>query len=212
MERRFSEQAVTVETRDDGKRMIVGYGAVFYRENDAATEYRIFPDLIERIAPTAFNRALEEGQDVRGLFNHDPSQILGRTKSGTMRLSVDKVGLKYEIDLPDTTMGRDVSTSIGRGDLSGSSFAFRPAKGGQRFTQESGVDVRTLTDLDIRDTGPVVYPAYEGSTVGLRAIGDDDGLREQYEAWKARRETVKADLETVQARMAELEAGRSGRT
>ena len=67
-------------------------------------------------SPNAFDRALAESDDVRGLFNHDPDNLLGRTSSGTMRLSVDKKGLLYETDPGDTNVGRDVVQHIKRGD------------------------------------------------------------------------------------------------
>src|SRR5688572_16918348 len=77
--------------------------------------------------------------DARALFNHDPNMLLGRAGAGTLRLSTDARGLRYEIDIPDTTVGRDVATSIARGDLAGSSFAFSiNGKAGQRF--EKGKD------------------------------------------------------------------------
>jgi HK97 family phage prohead protease len=137
MERRMTPTGdVKVETRADGGQTLVGYAAVFYRDGDAGTEYRLGPDVVERIAPTAFNRALQEKHDARALFNHDPNMLLGRAGAGTLRLSVDARGLRYEIDLPETNVGKDVAASISRGDLSGSSFAFRiNGKGGQRLAE-----------------------------------------------------------------------------
>src|ERR1700728_2523684 len=82
--------------RSDGTSEICGYGAVFY-DGTPDTEYPMWPGAVERIMPGAFDRALRE-DDVRGLFNHDPNLLLGRTASGTMRLRVDDVGLWYSID------------------------------------------------------------------------------------------------------------------
>ena len=56
---------------------------------------------------------------MRALFNHERGALLGRTCSGTLRLSEDGTGLRYEIDLPDTTVGRDVAALLERGDLTG---------------------------------------------------------------------------------------------
>jgi HK97 family phage prohead protease len=85
---------VWVENRAAGKKAIVGYGAVFYSDTDPGTEYWLWGDVVERISPGAFDRALKERHDARGLFNHDPSNLLGRVTNGTMRLSVDRKGLK----------------------------------------------------------------------------------------------------------------------
>ena len=116
-----NDKQVRIEKRDGQPTKIVGYAAVFYRYDDPGTQYELYSGHVERIQPGAFKRAIEEADDVRGLFNHEPSQILGRTKSGTMRLSEDETGLRYEIDVPDTQVGRDVVTSIDRGDVTGSS-------------------------------------------------------------------------------------------
>ena len=178
MERRMTPTGdVKVETRADGGKMLTGYAAVFHRDGEPGTEYRLGPDIVERIAPTAFNRALQEKHDARALFNHDPNMLLGRAGAGTLRMSVDARGLRYEIDLPETSVGQDVAASIARGDLTGSSFAFRiNGKSGQRFEKGAGYDVRNILDVDLFDVGPVTYPAYEGTTTGLRSGECNDAI------------------------------------
>jgi HK97 family phage prohead protease len=189
MERRMTPAGeIRVENRSDGGKMIVGYGAVFHRDGDPGTEYRLAEDIVERIAPTAFKRALEQQQDARGLFNHDPNMLLGRVAAGTLRMTADERGLKYEIDLPDTQVGRDVAASIARGDLTGSSFSFRiNGKQGQRFEKGNGFDVRHIVDVDLYDVGPVTFPAYEGTTTGMRS-GDCDDAVEARDQWVAEHE------------------------
>lgn len=172
---------ITVETRADGSKAIVGYAAVFHRSEDAGTEYRLGKDLVERIAPSAFARAISEKHDARALFNHDPNMLLGRAGAGTLRLSTDARGLKYEIDLPDTQVGRDVAASIARGDLTGSSFAFQVRK--QSFAKADKHDVRNIEDVNLLDVGPVTYPAYQATTTGLRS-GDCDDAFEARDAWR----------------------------
>ena len=178
--RRVNDREITVEARADGGRMIVGYGAVFYRADDPGTEYELFDNFFERVDPTAFDRVISEGQEVRGLFNHSPDHLLGRVPK-TMRLKTDKVGLRYEIDLPDTTLGRDLLVSIERGDLKGSSFSFDVV--GQRFEKEDGREIRTLTDVNMFDVGPVTFPAYEATSAEVRssAAKEIEKLRTQHE-------------------------------
>ena len=203
MERRMTPAGeIKVETRADGGKTLAGYAAVFHRDGDAGTEYRLGPDIVERIAPTAFNRALQEKHDARALFNHDPNMLLGRAGAGTLRLSVDPRGLRYEIDIPDTQVGKDVATSIARGDLSGSSFAFSiKGKDGQRFEKGKDYDVRHILDVDLYDVGPVTYPAYEGTTTGLRS-GDCSGAFDAVNDW---RKEAEADAVAVRLRVLELE-------
>lgn len=179
---------IRIEERAGGGRVVTGYAAVFHREGDAGTEYRLGTDIVERIAPTAFNRALQEKHDARALFNHDPNMLLGRAGAGTLRLSVDARGLKYEIDVPDTTVGKDVAASISRGDLAGSSFSFSiNGKSGQRFEKGKDHDVRHILDVDLYDVGPVTFPAYEATSTGLRS-GDCADAFEAHNAWKKGRE------------------------
>lgn len=168
-------------TAADGKdkQVFSGYGAVFYDAGDEGTEYTLFPGMRERIMPGCFDRCVRERQDVRGLYNHVPDNLLGRTSSGTMRLSIDARGLKYEIDYDPSDMDHQrVKAKMDRGDLTGSSFSFRIVK--QVFTYNDGPggdddteeDIRELLDVDVYDVGPVSFPAYESTTTGIRAIGD----------------------------------------
>src|SRR5689334_2288993 len=104
-ERRFLPTAtlpIEIEEREGKPARISGYAAVFY-DGSPGTEYQMWQGFSERIMPGAFDRCIREGHDVRALFNHDPNYPLGRTSAGTCRLSIDKRGLKYEIDPPNST-------------------------------------------------------------------------------------------------------------
>ena len=167
IERRVKAKPVNIETRADGVRVISGYAAVFYDPTDPGTEYEMWEGCCERIAPGAFNRAIAEQQDVTCLFNHDGDAMLGRTTSGTCRLSVDGVGLRYEADIPETTDAKDCAILIQRGDVSGSSFAFS-ARSVNWMTEDDGEEVRVLIDVDLHDVGPVTHPAYTSTTTSAR--------------------------------------------
>ena len=140
---------------------IVGYAAVF----NSLSEDLGFREMI---MPGAFDRALSEKQDVRALVNHDANYVLGRTKSGTLALSVDEKGLRAEITPPDTQAARDVLASIKRGDMDGMSFAFQTVSDSWR-TQD-GMEIRELRDLNLLDVSVVAYPAYEATSVSARAL------------------------------------------
>jgi HK97 family phage prohead protease len=176
----------TIEVREDGGKLkISGYAAVF---NSLSEDLGGF---VEVIRPGAFSAALESGQDVRALVNHDPNLLLGRTTSGTMRLFEDRRGLRYEIDPPDTQVARDLVTLLKRGDLNGSSFAFSLAAGGDMWRDEKGQAVRELHEIgELYDVGPVVYPAYpstvsEITTRSLRSFRESLVTVEQREALAA---------------------------
>jgi HK97 family phage prohead protease len=123
--------------------------------------------IYEEIAPGAFDNVLNN--DVRCLFNHDSSNLLGRTTSGTLRLSVQGNELRYDNDLPDTQVAKDVHNLIARGDISGCSFAFN-IKSETRTELEGGDVLYTVNEVSaLYDVGPVTYPAYpEGTSVSAR--------------------------------------------
>ena len=76
----------------------------------------------ETISRNAFDGRLED--NVILTFNHDMNAILDRNQGGTLKLSIDNLGLRYDGTLPNTTSGRDVAELMRRGLLYESSFAF----------------------------------------------------------------------------------------
>lgn len=139
----------------------------------------------EQVAPGATTKTIGEA-DIRGLVNHDPNLILGRNRSGTMRLSEDETGLFYEIDADmRQSYVRDLAVALERGDVSQSSFGFRAIEDDWGL-DESDFPRRTLTQIALYDVSPVTYPAYTDSSSGLgkRALArfaeqrglDPDGL------------------------------------
>ena len=185
--------------------------AVFY-DDSPDTEYQLFTDLKERIMPRAFNKALNDRHDVRALFNHDPNMVLGRTASGTLKLSKSLRGLDYEIDPPDTSYSKDLSVSIARGDVTGSSFGFIVTEQKFRTEQADGgqpIDIREIHSVELLDVSPVTYPAYKATSSGLRSVGDAEEARAARDAWKAEEqlaaEARAAKLKAINERAASIE-------
>lgn len=159
IERRIFDTELRAAERD-GRTVFEGYASVFNLWSDDLGGFR------ERVLVGAFDQVL--GDDVRGLFNHDYNLILGRTASGTLRLSSDSRGLHYEIDPPDTQYARDLQVSIERGDVSQSSFAFRA--GDDKWWEDKAVVYRELITVErLYDVSPVTFPAYAGATAGVAA-------------------------------------------
>ena|SRR5256885_1381496 len=157
-----------VEKREGKPSVIVGYPAKFNTLSQRMWGMR------ETILPGAFKRTLAEGADVRGLLNHNVDLILGRTKSGTMRLKEDAIGLRMEIDAPDTQVARDLLVSIDRGDIDQGSFCFRCVTDNWRM--QDGEVLRELIDLDLKDASVVTFPAYEDTTIGVRSLAQAAGM------------------------------------
>jgi uncharacterized protein len=186
--------------------VLVGYAAVFNQE----TVIRLGPaeEWREMIAPTAFNEAIGR-DDVIAAVNHDHNQLLGRTKSGTLRLSADGHGLRYEIALPNTRLGADVREQVRRGDLRGSSFKFSVPDGGARVVKEqgrhaTGLPLVVIENVRLRDVGPVAFPAYEGTSVFARSVpqcvGDFVRLQQEEDARAVRdRLALRIRLELAKA-------------
>lgn len=143
-----------------------GYAAVF----NSTTDLGWFKEVIK---PGAFTRALREKQDVRCLMNHDENFVLGRTKAGTLALSEDEQGLKFDCEFPDTQGARDLRTSMQRGDIDACSFGFSVTKQSWTQTQrEDGTmeEVRQIEDVDLFDVSIVTYPAYEATSCEARSL------------------------------------------
>ena len=140
---------------------IGGYAALYGRPT-LIGEARSGYGFRETIATGAFAGVLNDGRTYAA-FNHEPSLILARLSAGNLRLRSDAKGLAYEVDLPDTSAGRDLSVMVGNGMVVGSSFAFRVATDGDVWTRGSdGIDERVIYRFErLIDVSPVVSPAYE---------------------------------------------------
>jgi HK97 family phage prohead protease len=157
--RTFTVRDIETREAEDGAMRLSGYAAVF---NDASVPL----PFSERIAPGAFRKTLSETPDVRLLINHE-GLPLARTKNGTLTLSEDEVGLRFDADLPDTSEARDLWTLIQRGDVDQMSFAFRVIR--QKWSADR--TERTLTEVSLADgdVSVVTYPAYPTTSVEARA-------------------------------------------
>lgn len=160
--------AHAVELRAGGEGQIgtlVGYAAVFNRHSQNLGGF------VEQVDPAAFNKSLADQVPVMARGNHADGALLGTTWAGTLRLEVDGTGLRYEVDLPDTTAGRDFHTLAQRGDIRWSSFAFRTIEDEWSVT-EQGFPLRTLRAVQLVDVAPVNSPAYLDTTVAARALAE----------------------------------------
>ena len=153
----------------DGKMTVDGYAAVFDQrtliwESDYSG-WKYF----EEIDPGAFNGA--DMSDVILRYNHsDSAMILARTKNGTLRLSVDGVGLKISADIAPTTGGKDIYQLIKRGDINQMSFAFIVKADQVNRDEKTKEEVRRITAFDtIFDVSPVDFPAYDGTSISARS-------------------------------------------
>lgn len=166
-ERRFMQGLEIREGK--GGPVLTGYAAVF---NEKSLDLGGFREVVQ---PGAFAESLKRGDDVVALVQHDSGAILGRRSRGTLVIEEDSKGLRYDVTLPDTQVGRDIAVNVGRGDINGSSFAFRTVK--DRWARDKAAGdsiVRFLEQVDLFDVGPVTYPAYPSTNdqVAMRHLLD----------------------------------------
>jgi uncharacterized protein len=159
----------------DGKQ-IAGYAARYNVLSHDLGGFR------ERIAPKAFERVIAaKDLDAVALFNHQVNYVLGRTSAGTLRLSADRVGLRFECDLPNTTYAHDLHESVKRGDINQVSFGFTldhgidDEMGEEEVPQEDRSRkpqrciVRTIRNFQkLLDISPCTSAAYPGTSISAR--------------------------------------------
>ena len=154
LERRLiaEQPGLEVKADENGRTVIRGYAAVFESESQ---DLGGFHEIIER---GAFDDVMRSNPDVFGKYNHE--RVIGRTSSGTMRLFVDDRGLRYEIDPPRSAA--DLVELISRGDIRGSSFAFRSRPADEAWQRDAnGRMIRRIKKFSfLGDAGPVDTPAY----------------------------------------------------
>ncbi len=189
IERRVESLPIEIEERANGQPRIRGTAVAYNTFSKDLGGFR------EVILPGAFDHLIDQRRkdaaEVVALFNHDPSQLLGRTSAKTLRLWSDDTGLHYEIDpVPNTSLGRDLVEHLRLGNVRGSSFAFTVAeeKGGE---DENGYPVRYVHKAaGLYDVSPVVNPAYDATTVNVRSM-------QEYIAAKAAAEAPAAPNEPL---------------
>lgn len=156
-----------IRQQEDGSkgRTITGYAAKF----DTWSE-PIYGWFVEKIARGAFEKT--DMSDVIMVFNHDISGVLARTTSGTLKLSVDETGLRFEFEAPDTTLGNDMLELVRRGDISKCSFKFVVETDEWRYADDANkleYDERTVKAIArLYDVSLVTYPAYKDTEASVR--------------------------------------------
>ena len=160
------EFEIALELREEGDEMtLTGYAALFNSRSENLGGFT------EVIAPGAFSRSLKSRNDIKLLWNHDTSAVMGSTRAGTLKLEEDARGLKVTASLPNTTHGRDARELVKRGDVTGFSFGFTiPGRGGDEWNAE-GTE-RTLKSVRLHEVSLTPFPAYTATngTAQMRGL------------------------------------------
>jgi len=139
-----------------------GYAAVFNSDSQPLP-------FIERIAPGAFKRSLKSRGEIKMYMNHDSSMLLASTRSKTLRLEEDSKGLLVQADLPQTSVGKDLSVLMKRGDVNSMSFGFSVPTGGDKWSEDGMT--RELRQVRLHEVSVVTgFPAYQATTASVRSL------------------------------------------
>ena len=184
---------MTLEIREadgeEGKRTITG--AIKYNtDSDVLTDWW-GDEFVEQIASGAFSESLKE-RNVVALWSHDTSQVLGNTKSRTLRITDTDEELRFELDIPNTSVGNDAWELIQREDVDGVSFGFRVKPDGEKWEkiERDGKKIyrRTVLNAELIEISPVAFPAYPANEVSARGLREfkesEQRAADQYEKEK----------------------------
>lgn len=159
-ERRFTSVPVEIRAGSD-KRTIGGYAAKFEKLSQNLGGF------VEQIDPAFFNKSRGDGwPGVMARYNHEA--LIGTSAAGTLRLGLDKIGLTYDVDVPQARA--DIYELVQRGDVRQSSFAFIAFEDAWTRHPDFDIPMRTLVSGKLIDVAPVDQPAYLDTSVGARDI------------------------------------------
>lgn len=154
-----------VAKSDDGL-TLDGYGAVFNQWTDIEDHMGVYR---ERIAAGAFKRTLGQRMPILQ-FDHGSHPLIGSIPLGKISsISEDDHGLRVKARLSDNWLVQPVRDAIRDGGISGMSFRFRILDEEWSKSRTDGVDERTIKEVELYEVGPVVFPAYEQTSVGVRS-------------------------------------------
>ena len=184
--RDLTSHKIEVREDDEGNKILSGYAVKWEKKSQVLGMFMKFREQIQK---GAFIQSLND-DDQRFLWSHDTSKVLGRRKNNTLRLSEDDIGLRFELDLPNTTLGKDTFESVQRGDVDGVSFGFR-AEDDEFDEPDDDIPLRTIKKAKLMEVSAVAFPAYPDSQVSARGY---DPMKEHAEELKEYREEQAAKI------------------
>ena len=170
----FNTEFRSVENEEE--RHLEGY---FIRYNE---ETELWPGFFEEITREAVEKNLNK--DIRCLFDHDTSLILGRTGNKTLELKSDEKGLygKVKINKNDN-QAMDIFARIERGDINACSFGFC-INDEVVENRSDGTTKVTIKDIDLFEVSAVTFPAYPTTNIEARKKQIKDLRKIDLENWK----------------------------
>lgn len=158
--------ATDIETReleDSKEKVISGYINKF----NCKSQYMGFYEQVEK---NAFNKTLADGHNIFAMYNHDTNMILGSTKTDSLKLNVDNIGLHFELKInANISYAKDLYELVKSGDVEGCSFGFYVKDDAWTYTDE-GIDLRIIKELELIECTITPFPAYLDSEASCRSF------------------------------------------
>ncbi|MGG3157142.1 HK97 family phage prohead protease [Priestia megaterium] len=160
--RKIDVESIETRATESNDYLIEGYINKFGQKSQ-------FMGFFEQVDSKAFNRTLAQGHNIFGMYNHSSDKILGSTKTGSLTLSVDKVGLRFSLQInPNVSYAKDAYELVRSGDVDGCSFGFYVLED-EWSVQEDGTELRTILDLELLECTITPFPAYLDSEASVRS-------------------------------------------
>lgn len=161
--RKFIATDLETRTEEASEKIISGYINKF----NTRSQYMGF---YEEVANGAFNRTLSDGHNIYAMYNHDSNMILGSTRSGSLKLNVDDVGLHFELRInPNISYANDLYELVRNGDIAGCSFGFYVLDDTWSYTEDK-IDLRTVKEVELIEVTITPFPAYLDSEASCRSF------------------------------------------
>ncbi len=139
---------------------------------------------------------------VHALFHHDFRAILGATGNGTLRITPDDVGVKVEIDLPDTYCAADVAELVEDKYVTGMSFSMLLDDNyASESITEGGIDIEQVTSFLCDEVTVTAIPAFTYTSIGVQSDSDDESDDEPVAPFARIEQSIRLDrlrLETLE--------------
>lgn len=158
--------ATDLETRTEensSEKIITGYINKF----NTRSQYMGF---YEEVRNGAFDKTLSDGHNIYAMYNHDSNMILGSTRSGSLKLNADDVGLHFELRInPNISYAKDLYELVRSGDIAGCSFGFYVLDDSWSYTEDK-IDLRTVKEVELIEVTITPFPAYLDSEASCRSF------------------------------------------
>jgi len=192
--RKIDVESLETRATESNDHLIEGYINKFGQKSQ-------FMGFFEQVDSKAFNRTLAQGHNIFGMYNHSSDKILGSTKTGSLKLSVDEVGLRFSLQInPNVSYAKDVYELVRSGDVDGCSFGFYVLED-EWSVQEDGTELRTILDLELLECTITPFPAYLDSEASVRSYDQFKNKQleqqKQEEQRKLKQRQIEIELELL---------------